>query len=445
MASTTSIPLVFRTTTFKILIPLVLLAVSSYFFWPIPSSATSTLPTPHLDVSKWGLSSSSTWVYKFPRDANHHGLSAEQCDAAFPGFYGDIESAVESRKNNPVTLNEIKIHDDKCLVRVLIYDSEIFIIQGKTNKYCWIGQWHERTTGLLHSINRAVMSVPYGTIPNIEFVLDFDDDPQRPIDIMRGHGSNKSTVWGLTRRENQRHIWLIPDYAYWAWPSARVASHQQVRRKMADANAKFPWAKKISKVVWRGTTHLNPGIRWPLVKLAKEKEWGDVKVCDIYQPKTKQFCITQDQHCQYKFPVHTEGYTYSGRLKYLQLCNSAPVVHKLKWLEHHHGVMRPNGTNQNFIQVERNWTDLESKILYYQEHEEEAQRIAQNNYETFYERYLTPAATSCYWRKVFHGWSRVQGFEPQLYVKNETDGRMMLRGTSFEQYVVNATKAWPAA
>jgi hypothetical protein len=70
------------------------------------------------------------WRYEFPRDASNYGLSPQQCDAAFPGFFGDIQSAVASRKQDPIRLEELEIKDDQCLVRVLIYDSEVSDIHG---------------------------------------------------------------------------------------------------------------------------------------------------------------------------------------------------------------------------------------------------------------------------------------------------------------------------
>jgi protein glucosyltransferase len=70
-------------------------------------------------------SSLGSWKFEYPRDALNYGLSSQQCNAAFPGFYGDIESAVASRRGNPVRLEELEIKDDQCLVRVLIYDSEV--------------------------------------------------------------------------------------------------------------------------------------------------------------------------------------------------------------------------------------------------------------------------------------------------------------------------------
>jgi protein glucosyltransferase len=241
-------------------------------------------------------------------------------------------------------------------------NTQLFIVQGHQNKKCWMGRWHERTSGFLHMIHQAIITAPPGSIPNIEFVLDLDDDPQRPIDFAHGKDSNQTTVWGLTRLAHQRHIWLLPDYAYWAWPSALVASHGQVRRNVREINAAYPWEKKYNKAVWRGDANLNQIVRKQLINTAKDTAWGDVRVCDIYNTETKQYCMTQDQLCRYKFPIHTEGYTYSGRLKYLQLCNSAPVVHKLRYLEHHHGLMRSSGPQQNYIEVEKDWSDLDEKV-----------------------------------------------------------------------------------
>lgn len=44
---------------------------------------------------------------------------------AFPDFYGDIQSAVASRHDDPISLHELEVQDDVCLVRVLIFDGEV--------------------------------------------------------------------------------------------------------------------------------------------------------------------------------------------------------------------------------------------------------------------------------------------------------------------------------
>lgn len=69
--------------------------------------------------------------------------------------------------------------------------------------------------------------------------------------------------------------------------------------------------------------------------------------------------------------------------------------------------------------------------------------IAQNSYETFYERYLTPAATSCYWRRLITAWASVQGFEPRLYNEDEGTGKAVLRGIPFEAYALDAFHPLP--
>ena len=323
------------------------------------------------------------------------------------------------------------------------YLSQLFIVYGTQNHGCWMGRWHERTSGFLHSIQRALSGAPPNTVPNVEFLLDLDDDPERPIAIPEGETRNETPVWALTRQPHQKHIWLVPDYAYWAWPSARVGSHVHTRRKMDEMNAKWPWTAKIRKAVWRGTTHLNTAIREALMSTTEDKPWADVRICDIYDPETKQYCIFQHEHCRYEFTIHTEGYTYSGRLKYLQLCNSVPVVHELKWAEHHTHLLRPNGSDQNYVSVRRDWADLEEKVQHYLDHDDEARRIAQTSYDTFSRRYLTPAAVSCYWRRLIRTWASVQGFPVELYKTDPQTGEQVLRGVPFEAYAINAKKPMP--
>jgi len=99
--------------------------------------------------------------------------------------------------------------------------------------------------------------------------------------------------------------------------------------------------------------------------------------------------------------------------------------------------MKAEGPEQNIIPVHSNWDDLESKIKLYTENTEEAQRIADNAVATFRDRYLTPAAETCYWRKLFHGWASV-AWEPDPYEKViHKDGteEFKWRGMSYEEYM----------
>lgn len=109
------------------------------------------------------------------------------------------------------------------------------------------------------------------------------------------------------------------------------------------------------------------------------------------------------------------------------------VIPKLNWTENHHHLLASGGVNQNFIEVESDFSDLEEKILYYLDHREEAERIANNSVALFRDRYLTPAAQSCYWRRLFRLWSQVS-FEPEFY-KTVNGTSKIWRGIPFETYV----------
>lgn len=99
--------------------------------------------------------------------------------------------------------------------------------------------------------------------------------------------------------------------------------------------------------------------------------------------------------------------------------------------------MVPSGPHQNVIEVARDFSDLDRKISHNIKKPKEAQRIAQNSAAMFRDRYLTPAAQACYWRKLFKGWASVS-FEPELYrTTRDSYGkvRRTSRGTPFETFV----------
>merc|ERR1711939_797917 len=127
--------------------------------------------------------------------------------------------------------------------------------------------------------------------------------------------------------------------------------------------------------------------------------------------------------------MQTEGNSYSGRLKYLQNCRSVIVSHPLDWIEHHHHLMRSSGPDQNFVEVERSFENLEETILWLQQYDGRANNIAQNSVQTFRERYLTPAAEACYWRKLIHGWASVS-WEPHFW--KDENGTQVWRGLPAE-------------
>jgi hypothetical protein len=70
------------------------------------------------------------WRFTFGRDDKNEALDEAQCAASFPGLFEDIRRAVDLRRDNPITLEEldaIKMHSGNSLgiVRAKIHDGEV--------------------------------------------------------------------------------------------------------------------------------------------------------------------------------------------------------------------------------------------------------------------------------------------------------------------------------
>lgn len=108
-------------------------------------------------------------------------------------------------------------------------------------------------------------------------------------------------------------------------------------------------------------------------------------------------------------------------------------MHKRSWVEPHHALLVSSGPDQNFVEVEKDFSDLEEKVNELLKDQRKAQRIAQKGVEVFRDRYLTPAAQACYWREMIRGWASIS-FEPERW-EDGSKGNRRPRGTPFETFV----------
>ena len=112
-------------------------------------------------------------------------------------------------------------------------------------------------------------------------------------------------------------------------------------------------------------------------------------------------------------------------------------IHHLTHHTHLYHLLQPSGPEQNYIQVENDFTDLPAKMEAMLTNPPEARRIADNTVATFRDRYVTPAAQTCYWRRLFDVWASLTDEpDPYEYVQGE-DGMMKRRwrGMTFEEYM----------
>lgn len=291
----------------------------------------------------------------------------------------------------------------------------------------------------LQSLHRALVAAPdRRALPNVEFVFTIDD-----------FGDGNAPMWTYSKKAGDDHFWLMPDFGYWSWPEPRVGSYGRVRRLMARVDdgevvdgvrrGGLDFAQKIPQIFWRGAIKTAPALRKSLVRATRSKSWANVSALDWGSRKSIQANLApMEDHCRYMFLAHTEGRSFSGRAKYLHNCRSVVVAHKLEWREAHQAALRSSGPHANFVEVERDYSDLEVKIQRLLDRPHEARRIADNGVDAFRDRYLTPAAEACHWRRLLVAWRSVT-FEPRLYRDNDT---REWRGVPFESFVLTGKLRW---
>ncbi|KAK5952431.1 hypothetical protein OHC33_006474 [Knufia fluminis] len=361
--------------------------------------------------------------WNFSRDRNNLLLDYAQCEDAFPKLFDEVERAVNLRRSNHITSAELDAIEPKNgYVRAMVYDQELYIIQKQ-------GGIYSRELATLHAIQRAIYSSP-NRLPNIEFAFNTDDIIFEAVPL-----------WGYARKAEHQHVWLMPDFGYWSWPETKVGTMREVQMKAAaEENVhKYSWHNKVEKLLWRGATMGLP-LRDRLVEITKDQPWADVVALDWHNKDSMQNDLkSMPEHCDYKYLAHTEGNSYSGRLKYLQACQSVIVAHKMDWIQHHHPLMSSTGPDQNFVEINRDFGNLEATITNFRKNDRQAENIATNNVKTFRERYLTPAAEACYWRRLIRGWAEVS-FEPEFY--KTVNGTKEWRGLPFESFALERRLEW---
>lgn len=158
-----------------------------------------------------------------------------------------------------------------------------------------------RAVAILHAIHRAIVTSPE-PLPNIEFALTV-------ADVVPDPDEHNYPIWGLTRKAEDKEIWLMGDFGYWSWPLDLVGAYHDVRREITESE--LPFEKKTKQAVWRGAVATN-GHREELIKVTEKKDWADVRaivwagMSDLVSEDQAK-ALSMPEHCKYQFVIHTEG------------------------------------------------------------------------------------------------------------------------------------------
>ncbi|KAK4055283.1 hypothetical protein OIV83_000566 [Microbotryomycetes sp. JL201] len=324
-------------------------------------------------------------------------LSYAECDAGFPLLWPELEKTREHFYRSGVTLKEIEQGSEKeDASRVAIVNGQLYIKRFK-------GEWTKRSQAILASLHQALMTAPE-PIPDVEFWFRGTDNiPPGPH-------------FGLNREDGKQseQTWLMPDFGFWSWPEPRVLGWQDARRRAKAIDARTTWAEKADKLFWRGAYLAK--IREELRDVAAGHDYSDIG--EINWGAGAQGRIAMDDHCKYRYLASAEGNSaYSGRLKYLALCHSVVISHKMQWTQHFHNALNsdPASPNQNIVILkDKGWKDLPQVMDELISDQARAQQIADNAVRTLRDRYLTPASVTCYWRRLLAEYATTMRFKASI-------------------------------
>ncbi|KAI9713930.1 MAG: hypothetical protein M1820_000660 [Bogoriella megaspora] len=338
------------------------------------------------------------WAYNLTRDRDDLTLTRDQCLVAFPNLYQEIDRSVafwSARGGIKPNHVNIDVHIDGA-IKVMIYKNQLYVIEAKDENWPW---WVERKSAVLHQLHRAII-YSKEPLPNVEFAFAIHDKAEPS-------GDGGETLWTFCRKfdtDTGDRSWLMPGFSMWAF-SGIAGSWKSFQQTVSDIDSDL--AEKIPKISWRGNADMNSAIRYGLLDVTRDKSWADVK------------------------PFKFENANHADRLDITDFCKYAFVAHTEAYNAWYYHLLNADGLDQNVVAVQDNWSDLEARVQYYLDHEDEAQRIADNTVDFFRNRYLSPAAETCYWRQMFRSFRNVS-YEPELY---SAEDKMKPRGITFEQYM----------
>ena len=116
-------------------------------------------------------------------------------------------------------------------------------------------------------------------------------------------------------------------------------------------------------------------------------------------------------------------------MKYLLNCRSVVVTHTQHWQQSFHPALDsdPSSPNQNIIILPpEGWQELPATMEALWKDDKRAERIADNARRIMGGRYLTPAATNCYWRRLIRDYAETMTFEPEVGAGKDYESFMLM-------------------
>ncbi|KAK5629134.1 hypothetical protein RRF57_004849 [Xylaria bambusicola] len=300
-------------------------------------------------------------------------LTEGRCRATFPGLFEEIDDEVAK---GPFKLERRENDLGPLIARIQDGQPAQLYILSAARKTDLSGDMLAHRSATLHQMANALLtwprpspsspsSSPSSHIPNTIFAFNHHDDP---LPNTFSYSRPADPVLLTTPSGSPKRFFPIPHFSFYSWPLPFIGSMQRAAHQISLLESSLPFSEKIPRAVWRGTTWFNNPragrLRQNLVRAfgtsedsanpnrEKARKWVDIESLDWSSSGLKRGrgdsgernatnALRIEDFCKYKYIIHTEGVTYSGRFQFHNLCASVVLTPPVAWMQHVTHLLRP--------------------------------------------------------------------------------------------------------
>ncbi|KAI0549918.1 hypothetical protein F4679DRAFT_231858 [Xylaria curta] len=356
-----------QTARLRQIIVVCVICLAIYCFLLVPEesldSSRSTNPEAYRSPSRQHEDNYQTLP---PEVLNNRFLTEDQCRATFPGILEQVDNEVAK---GPFKLKRSPSNLGPTILR--IRDGQLYILSA-ARKGDLSRDMLSHRSATLHQIYNALLTWPRPSssssstshIPDTIIAFNHHDDPTAST-FSYSRPADPELL--ITQDGSSKRFFPIPHFSFYAWPLPFIGSLPRAAREIASIEATLPFGAKIPRAIWRGTTWFNNAragrLRQNLVRAfgtaesnpgtnPRAKKWADIEALDWAGGQVVEGnrgggernatnALSIEDFCRYKYIIHTEGVTYSGRFQFHNLCASVVITPPVAWIQHLTHLLRP--------------------------------------------------------------------------------------------------------
>ncbi|CAF1326966.1 unnamed protein product [Didymodactylos carnosus] len=326
-------------------------------------------------------------------------------------LYSKISSDFKSFTNK-INKNDIELMSKSCPAchHVQIINKQLYLVQQKSPSY----ETRSRSSKML--LKEVVDT--FENIPDLEMFLDLLN-----LNELNGVKFNVP-IFGLTKSTERLSqyfhsdgIILMPCFSFWSWPEPRLGRWRNKLETVPQIAEKIQFQERTNSVFWRGAP---TGERQWFSMLSKKNQsildiefiqWSNVNIIMLNYAGSYK---TIEEHCQYKYLLHQEGYSYSSRLKYLLLCRSVVIFAQFNGWEEYWYPLLEHKDNIVIFKDNGNETTFYNLLQYLFDNQKKAESIGKKGQELV-QTYLNEQAVICYMRNLLIEYSKLFNYTPTVH------------------------------